>query len=165
MNKKDIILIIGVLLIILVAIFVTGGDDENKIKLPVSLSGEETGVVSIDYETYESKIKNGDNFIVVIERTGCNYCEMYAPIVKEVAEELKVPVYDINLADLSEEEYLKLEESNTYLKRNNWGTPTTLLLSGNRVLASLGGYVEKDEFTSFIKSNVIMSSNEETNVE
>ena len=167
MNKKDIILIVGVLLIVLIAFFVTntGTSHANMVELPLALSGEDKGVVSIDYGTYEAKIANGENFIVVIERTGCSYCEMYAPIVKEVADEYAIPVYDIDIANLTEEEYTLLNDSNSYLKRNNWGTPTTLLMSGKNVAASLGGYVEKDEFVSFIKTNVILSSNEETVVE
>ena len=32
MNKKDIILIVGVLLVIVLAIFLTGGENENKIR-------------------------------------------------------------------------------------------------------------------------------------
>jgi len=166
MNKKDIILIVSVLLIVVIAFFVTNDNESSaNIELPIALSGEDKGVVSIDYNGYAEKISNGDNFIVVIERTGCSYCEMYGPIVKEVAEEYSIPVYDLNIAEITEKEYELLNNSNSYLKRNKWGTPTTLLMSGENVAASLGGYVEKDEFISFIKTNVILSSNEESVVE
>lgn len=160
MNKKDIILIVGVLLVIVLAIFLTGGESGNKIELPLKLSGEDTGVVSIGYTEYQTKVDNGENFIVVIEQTGCGYCEMYAPVVKEVAEEYNIPVYDINIAEISDEDKASLEESNSYLKRNNWGTPTTLLMSGDRVVGSLGGAVEKDGFVDFIKSYVKLDNDE-----
>ena len=156
MKKKDIILIAGVVLVVLIAIFAMEGTRAQKIELPIALSGEETGLLKIDYSTYESKIENNDNFIIIIERTGCSYCEMYMPIVESVANSLAVPVYYIDTADLSQDEFNKLGESNTYLKRNQWGTPTTLLMSGSSVLNSIGGYVEEDEFTSFINDNIIL---------
>lgn len=161
MKKKDIILIVGVVLVLVLAMFTMGGTKANKIEGPVALSGEEVGLIKIDYLAYASKIENAENFIVIIERTGCSYCEMYMPIVEAAANELSIPVYYIDTADLSSDEYTELGNSNNYLKREKWGTPTTLLLSGNIVVDSIGGYVEQDEFTSFIKKNIILEKPEE----
>ena len=44
-----------------------------------------------------------------------------------------------------------------YLKKNSdWGTPTTLLMRGEDILDSIGGYVEKEEFVSFLEEKVKM---------
>ena len=107
------------------------------------------------------KIKNGDNFIIIIERTGCGYCEMYMPIVEDVAKEYAIPIYYMDIADLSNEESVKLNESNTYLKRSKWGTPTTLLMSGEVVADTISQYVEKDKFVEFIKKNIILDKEKE----
>jgi len=160
MKKKDILLILGVVLIVIIAIFAIGGTEAKIIELPVALSGDEVGSIKIDYSTYESKINNNENFIIVIERTGCSYCEMYMPVIEEASNELSIPVYYIDTADLSSEEFTSLSNSNTYLKREKWGTPTTLLMSGSTVLADIGGYVEKESFVSFVKNNVILEENE-----
>lgn len=166
MKKKDLVLIIGAILIVVLAFFAMGNTNANpEIEVPLALSGEENGLIKIDYSTYESKIKNGENFIIVIERTGCSYCEMYMPVLESVTKEFSIPVYYIDTADLTQDEYESLGESNSYLKRERWGTPTTLLMSGQVVVDSLGGYVDETEFTKFIKENVILSSEEKNDVE
>ena len=163
MKKKDIILIVGVLLIVLLATFAIGGTEAQKIELPVLLSGEDSGLLKIAYSDYVTKIENNENFIIIIERTGCSYCEMYMPIVEESANELAIPVYYIDTADLTSDELNSLENSNNYLRREKWGTPTTLLMSGATVLADIGGYVEKDSFVDFIEKNIIIE--DKTSVE
>lgn len=165
MNKKDIALIVGAVLIVVIAIFAFSGNNENKVELPLTLSGEDVGIVSIDYSTYKSKVENGENFIVVLERTGCSYCEMYLPVLEDATAELSIPVYDIDTANLTEDEYTELTETNSYLKRNKWGTPTTLLMSGNIVVDSISGYVEKEDFVEFVNENIILSQEETTDVE
>lgn len=162
MKKKDICLIMGALLIVIIAFFAFGETySKPQIELPLALSGTDTGLVKIDYNSYESKIQNEENFIVIIERTGCGYCESYMPIVETVANDLSIPVYYIDIADLTEEEYYALEDSNTYLKRENWGTPTTLLMSGKTVVDSIGQYVEEYEFREFINEDIILNNQED----
>ena len=164
MNKKDIFLIVGAVAIVLLAFLVTGGNKEDANKELIVLSDEEIGLIAMDYSTYESKIENGENFIVVIERDGCGYCEDYLPILEDATNELGIPVYDINIAKLTSDEYESLEKSNLYLKREKWGTPTTLLLSGDEVIDSIGGYVEKEEFVKFVKKNIDLSHDEKEDI-
>ena len=49
----------------------------------------------------------------------------------------------------------KLSTTNKYLKRNEWGTPTTLFMLGDRILDSIGGYVEKASIEKFIEGKVV----------
>lgn len=105
---------------------------------------------------YKEKVANNELFLVVIVRDGCGYCEMYEPIVEEVAGEYKLPFYYINLTNLTEEDSEELSSTNKYLKRNKWGTPTTLFMYGENIVDSISGYVEKDEFVSFVKENFVI---------
>lgn len=157
MKKSDLILIGILLVIVLVSLFSSKGNEKlEEVKYPLTLNGE-AGLQQITYNEYEEKVENGDAFIVVIERDGCSYCTVYMPIVKEVADEKKIPIYFIDLADENAEDISKLSTTNKYLKRNpKWGTPTTLFMLGNRVLDSIGGYVEKDTFLSFIDGKIVM---------
>lgn len=157
MKKSDFLLIGVVLLIVVVALFSTKGNEElEEVNYPLALSGE-VGLHQLTYSEYEEKVDSGEAFIVVIERDGCGYCTMYMPIVKEVADEKSVPIYFIDLADESSENVSKLTSTNKYLKRNpEWGTPTTLFMLGDRVLDSIGGYVEKDGILSFLDGKVVM---------
>lgn len=156
MKKSDFILIGVVLLLIVAGLFSSKGTIvEEEVNYPLTLVGD-AGLHQITYNEYEEKVENGDAFIVIIERAGCGYCVQYMPIVEEVANEKKIPIYYIDTDTLSQDEYTRLSTTNNYLKRNDWGTPTTLFMLGSRVLDSIGGYVEKESVLSFIDGKVVV---------
>lgn len=156
MKKSDFILIGVVLVICVVAILSSKGTKElEEIDFPLTLTGN-VGLNQITYSDYEKMVDNGDAFIVIIERAGCGYCIEYMPIVKEVADEKKIPITYIDTDTLTQEEYENLSSKNNYLKKNNWGTPTTLFMLGDRVVDAIGGYVEKSVFEDFIKDRVVL---------
>ena len=156
MKKSDFILIGVVILIVVAAMFSSKGTiAEEEVEYPLTLAGE-VGLHQMTYSQYEEKVENGDAFIVIIERAGCSYCVQYMPIVEDVANEKKIPIYYIDTDTLSSDEYTELSTTNNYLKRNDWGTPTTLFMLGERVLDSIGGYVEKDTVLSFIDGKVVV---------
>lgn len=155
MKKSDFILIGVVLVIVVIAIFSSKGNEQlEEVEYPLTLVGE-AGLQQITYGQYETFIDNGDAFIVVIEREGCSFCIQYMPIVEEVAKEENIPIYYIDTDTLSVDEYNELSTTNSYLKKNKWGTPTTLFMLGDRVLDAIGGYVEKDSVLSFIDGKVV----------
>lgn len=160
-KQKDIILIALVVVLLIVAAIVTGNKDSKvDIELPVALEGD-AGFNEITYSNYLEKIDSNKPFLVVIVKDGCGYCEMYEPILKEVADEYNLPINYINLTNLSEEEYNNLAQSNAYLKKNQWGTPTTLFMLGDSVIDSIGGYVDKDKFVDFVKENFVVNEDAE----
>ncbi len=160
-KQKDIILILLVVVLLVVACIVTSTKKESKvdIELPVAVEGE-AGTKTISYTEYEELMNSNKPFLMVIIQDGCGYCEMYEPVVEEVANELGIPVNYLNLTNLSSEESDKLSKSNSYLKKNQWGTPTTLFMVGDKVIDSIGQYVEKDDFVSFVKENIKVDVNE-----
>lgn len=152
-KQKDIILVLLVLVLLVVGFILTTPKKEKlDIELPVALSGE-AGFTEMTYEQYKEKVSNNELFMVVIVKDGCGYCEMYEPIVEEVAKEKNLPFYYINLTNLSAEDKEELSTTNKYLKKNKWGTPTTLFMYGENIVDSISGYVEKDTFESFVKEN------------
>lgn len=156
MKKSDFILIGVVLLIIVGALFSSLGNVElEEVNYPLTLTGE-AGLHQITYDEYKTMVDNGDAFIVIIERAGCGYCVQYMPIIEEVANEKKISIHYIDTDTLTTEEMNLLSTTNSYLKKNNWGTPTTLFMLGDRVLDSIGGYVEKDSVLSFLDGKVTM---------
>jgi len=153
-KKSDIVLIGVVLLIIVIGMFSSKGTKAlDEVNYPLTLAGE-PGVKQITYQEYETLVNDGSAFIVVIERASCGYCQMYMPILEDVAKEKKIPILYIDTDTLSSEDMNSLSTKNQYLKRNSWGTPTTLLMLGERVLDSIGGYVEKGAVLSFIDGKV-----------
>ena len=152
-RQKDIILVLLVVVLLVVGLILTSNKKPKlDIELPIALNGD-AGYTEITYDQYNEKLNSEEAFLVVIVRDGCGYCEMYEPIVTEVADEYKLPIFYINLAHLTDEEKDSLSQSNSYLKRNKWGTPTTLFMYGSNVVDSISGYVEKDTFISFVKEN------------
>ena len=158
-KQKDIILILLVVLLIVAAIVTGNKDSKVDIELPVAVEGE-AGTKTISYTEYEELMNSNKPFLMVIIQDGCGYCEMYEPVVEEVANELGIPVNYLNLTNLSSEESNKLSKSNSYLKKNQWGTPTTLFMVGDKVIDSIGQYVDKDTFVSFVKENIKVDVNE-----
>lgn len=156
MKKSDFILIGVVVLVLVVALFSSKGMiEEEEVEYPLTLVGE-AGLHQITYDEYKTFVDNGDAFLLVIERSGCTYCVQYMPIVKEVAEEKKIPIYYIDTDTLTQSEFTELSTTNNYLKKNNWGTPTTLFMLGSRVLDNISQYVEKDTLLSFIDGKVVV---------
>ena len=156
MKKTDFILIGLVLVLIIVGVVSSKGTvAEEEIEFPLTLSGE-VGLHEITYNEYNNMVKNGKAFVVVIERTGCSYCQMYMPIMEEVAKEQKIAVTYINTDNLSEEDLNELSTKNKYLKKNQWGTPTTLFMLGDRIVDSISGYVEKESIEAFFKDRVVV---------
>ena len=156
-KKSDLILIGGVILVILLC-FLVFKTESKKIEVPVKLEGD-AGFIDMTYTEYEEKIDSGKPFMVVIVNDGCEYCEMYIPVIEEVASEYNLPIYKLNLANITNDEYSKLMNSNSYLKREKWGTPTTLLMQGSQVIDSIGGYTEKDSVVDFLEENVVLVKN------
>ena len=155
MKKKDFILIGAVLVIIIIGIVSSKGTAaQDPIEFPLTLSGE-VGLHEITYSQYEQMVDNGEAFVVVIERTGCSWCQQYMPLMEEVANENKIAVTYINTDNLSEDEFNLLTTTNKYLKKNEWGTPTTLLMLGDRIVDSIGGYTEKDSILAFFDGKVV----------
>lgn len=156
MKKSDFILIGVVVLVVVLSLFTSKGNEKlEEVNYPLTLVGE-AGLQQISYDQYNEFVDNGDAFIVVIERAGCGYCVQYMPIVEEVAKEKNIPLYYIDTDTMTSEELNELSTKNDYLRKNpKWGTPTTLFMLGDRVLDSIGGYVEKDSVLSFIDGKVV----------
>ncbi len=156
MKKTDLILIGIVLAIVAVAVFSNKGTmAQEEIEFPLELKGE-VGLHEITYSEYEDMVNNGDAFVVVIERTTCGYCQQYMPIMEEETKEKKLAVTYINTDNITEEELEKLSTTNKYLKKNQWGTPTTLFMLGDRIIDSISGYVGKESIEAFLDCRVVV---------
>jgi predicted bacteriocin transport accessory protein len=155
-KQKDLLLVLLVAVVLVIALVITGGKEPKlDIELPIALEGE-AGFTEITYSEYEEKLNTEAPFVVVIVKDGCVFCEKYKPVVESVANEYALPIYFINLSNLTSEEQSALASSNTYLKKENWGTPTTLFMYGNKVVDLITEYVEKDAFESFVKENFVV---------
>lgn len=145
-KKMDVALVLGALLVIVLGFFVMKGTKvQPNYKLPLTLSGE-VGLHKLSYAEYQEKIDNNEQFVVIIERTTCSHCQNFMPVAEEFANDERVPMYYIDTDEMEEDEWEKLEKSNTFFEDNadNWGTPTTLVLAGKESVDSVIGESDSD---------------------
>lgn len=153
-KKTDIALIIGVIAIVVISFFAIQGN-APKIEKPVAVTGE-GGLVQINYSEYEELINSEEPFIVVISSATCSHCQNFMPVVEEVSEEHNIPVKYVDLDEFSNEDMSSLSTSNSFLKRNQWGTPTTLILVGDTVVDSLEGETDEETLIDFFDENIVV---------
>lgn len=110
--------------------------------------GTYTEPVEIKYGEFQSKIENKESFVLFMWQTGCSHCEDFEPTLEEVIKEKDILIYSINLKELSEEEYAKLENK-TFIK----GTPTMVYVKDGSVQSTkLVGNKSKEDLIDFLKN-------------
>lgn len=162
-KKTDIALVIGVILVIVLGCFVMKGTKAKpNYELPLELSGD-AGLTKLSYDEYQEKIDNGDSFVVIIERTTCSHCQNFMPVAEEFANANSVPMYYIDTDEMEEDEWSELEKSNTFFKKNkdNWGTPTTIVLAGNEAVDYIEGETDSDSLLNLYKEYFDFDNKEE----
>ena len=76
---------------------------------------------TIKFKDFKKMVDEKEDFILVVHQTGCPHCANYLPIVKEISNEYKLDVYNINISDFTESERTKF---NGMIHIS--GTPTTI---------------------------------------
>lgn len=110
--------------------------------------GTYTEPVKIDYNEFQIKMENKESFVLFMWQTGCSHCEAFEPTVTKVVKEKDILIYSINLAELTEKEYAKIENK-TFIK----GTPTTIYVKEGKVQPTkLVGNKSKQELIEFLKN-------------
>jgi len=142
------IIVIGAIAIIILSIVLT-----NVFKAP-------NPIVNVTGTEALALMQKKDPQIIYIGRTGCSYCDMIAPILKTVGNELELTINYVDLSTCTEEEVQKLEKSNSYMSENEWGTPTVLIMSEGNLIDYLGGYDEEDAVREFFVKNGFGENNE-----
>ena len=146
MKKSDIALIIGVLVVIILGVFLMKGTKADlDYELPLALTGE-TGLKELSYAEYQEKIDNREAFVVIIERATCSHCVNFMPVAQQFAEDNNVPMYYIDTDEMTSDEWNQISTSNTFFKKNkdNWGTPTTIVLVGSKALDYIEGETDAE---------------------
>ena len=144
---------------------------EEEVDYPLTLAGD-AGLHQMTYSQYEEKVENGDAFIVIIERAGCGYCVQYMPIVEDVANEKKIPIYYIDTDTLSQDEYTELSTTNNYYGVFDMNGPTDEYLSAFVVKDTLSeeslkyaGKMVDNEYERFVDVVSLATDDNSTNNE
>lgn len=157
MTKREriqgvIIAILSVVIVFGVAYFASeikyckkGDIEEKEVELP------EIGITE-----YTTLLNGNDASIVYVARPTCYYCQQQEPIVKGLVSSYDLVFHYLNTDKLSSDEMNILFKSDKSLfgdNGSNFGTPTTLVVKGGKVVDSLVGLTQKDAFISFLQKN------------
>ena len=144
MNKKQIILILGVLVAFIGLVATIGFNSKSGTNFIFS---QQNVIYIEEYETFEEKI-NSEN-IVVLGTSACPYCQEALPIIEEVAKDLNMEVYYIQLDEIEEEVRIKVIDRVTSDMGENWGVPLTLKYIDGELEDNLIGLQSFDEYSNF----------------
>ena len=140
MKKETILTLIVAVIVLIGTFFLSSIYDKKKEKI----SNE---ILTKYNELYNSE----DLSIIYIGRDGCGFCENYTPIIKEVTKENELTYYYVNLSKLTTKDRDRLYSSHELFKDENFGTPTTIIVSNGKVITYHIGYMEKDDLIKFFK--------------
>ncbi len=136
MKRKKIILIIVILLLVF-----TGCNKKNNSDY----------LIEIDYKEFKEKRENKETFFFEVIQDGCSACMSYSPILKETLTEYKIVGYQLNLSNMTNEEYDEFQ-----LEFKITGTPTTIFLTEGEEISKMqriSGSTTKAKTISKLKAN------------
>lgn len=159
MKKKDIILVVAVLLFLVGSFFLTSNKEDNDNTNYSSILEQralESGKINtMDYNYFDALVNaSKENTIVYLGSATCGWCTKFKPILESVVTENNLKVVYIDLSTVTKTEYNIIA---SIAGSSFTGTPTTLILNGDKVVDALGGFNEKENVISFFKENGFIS--------
>ena len=154
-------IVAGAVLLIALVMCVSNIEDKNAGNIAGTGTTENTesavesaGFNEVTIDEYLNLVKGSEKSIILIARPTCGYCEKFAPVLKEIKEEMNLTINYIDTDKFSEEDFTKLESSVSYFKENSeWGTPTLLIVQNGDSIADHSGYAEADAVKEFFNNN------------
>lgn len=96
------------------------------------MTGCKNNLERIDYNELKEKVNQKETFILEITQDNCSHCEEFTPRFKSVLDTYHIKAYNLNLTDLSKDDYNELNQD-----YHIEGTPTTLFFKkGNELVTS-----------------------------
>lgn len=122
------------------------------------------GVKTIDsLAKYEELLARDENIFLVFGRDGCHFCELYEPVLTEVAALYKIEIDYVNLALLTPSDYKDVLSSSLRIPAkctknsedsdisNGFGTPLTLFVRKGETYNCIRGYKDRTNLIKDLK--------------
>jgi len=108
-------------------------------------SEEYENLSEISYEQYQCLYESEEPFTLVLAQTTCSYCLQFKPVINTYAGEKNLPIYVLEIDELSDDDRSALLSSLSYFENNeSWGTPLTLGIKNKEVVSELSGYTDDE---------------------
>src|SRR5574344_1747309 len=106
-----------------------------------------TGTLTeINFATFKTLFQTNKKSILILEKTGCEYCEDFEPKFISALESNNATAYKINISNFSSSELSNLYD---YVDFN--GTPTTYIINNGKAIHSYSGDADSDTISAFIE--------------
>ncbi len=134
-----------------------GGQSETKAE---TSSNEEYDVSMFEQISSSDFIqlfndKNSGTNIIYLGREGCSYCLAFLPSLQQAQRELGYKTKYLDIASVSDSEAEKIMALNDFLGENYGYTPIVIITKNGKYVDGSVGYVEYDDFISFLNKNGI----------
>lgn len=117
---------------------------------------ENNHIIEINYSEYRELINRDEYSIIILTSPTCVHCNNYKPSVNHVCDKYDLTVYDLNLYNLSYEEYIELHDKYRATKdiysqtdKPTILTPTTIITKNGEEIDSVSnnlGYIGLIDF-------------------
>ncbi len=169
---KNIVIIVLILIIIIGGSFVVTElgtkeqkDSEDTVEMDssstkaqeesASISEEEQKELeSIDIDRYLEIKEQEEPSVIYIARPTCEFCRIQDPIIKNIAYQYDATFYYLNTDEMSAEDSISFTNSSEKFK-DGFGTPCTIVVEDDEVVAKAEGVIEREELVEFLKKNGI----------
>lgn len=135
-------------------------DDEITSSKLISAFAEE-GLIDRTFKTitldeYLKIIKKDGYHFMFIGSESCGYCTQFKESINESLEDYDYNVYYLDIGTLSEDDFDKLYDTDSYFSENEWGTPLNFLYKDGKRIGEINGYVETSELVKFLKNKKVV---------
>lgn len=112
--------------------------------------------MTIGINEYLDIIKKDGYHFMFIGSESCGYCKQFKESVNESLKKYDYNVYYLDISSLSQEDYDKLYQTDSYFSENEWGTPLNFLYKYGKRIGEISGYVPASELISFLKDKKVV---------
>lgn len=147
-NKKGIIILLGILLVIVGICIFYQVDNKDK-NTATGVTSEESSEIMDDFYKYFNSKKTR---IIFYASSTCGYCKLETPIMEQIDKDYKINYLYVDASKLTKNDREKM------LKELNIepSTPTTVIVKDGKVIDTQVGYVDGGKMVEFLKENKIL---------
>ncbi len=127
--------------------------DNGVITEDLNFSKNDEKLNLLNFSNYLDLIKKDENTIIVYSSSTCPACSYAKPFLNKVAEKLEVPINYLEIDKIDNSDFSKFYESldTLGLDRNDFGTPTLVIVKNEKVVDFKVGALNEEGYTDFLK--------------
>ncbi len=132
------------------AILINAQQESSAVK-----DNERKKFIQINVNEYLEMYKKNETNLILISRTGCQYCQIAEPILQNISKKYNLKIYNLNTTDFTEEDIEKFLGSNETFQ-SGVGTPYLFIIRQEKIIATQQGLTDYEHYVKFLQDNGIV---------